>query len=93
MRDQITSDHRSHVGTACVEELRHWARARRYRDRAAEALELARNTPDPDIQNRYLTIAQHYRMLAAVEERTAEQRGAERRSRAALNDARGIEQG
>jgi hypothetical protein len=32
------------------------------------------------VQNRYVTIAQHYRTLAEAEERDAEQKGTERRS-------------
>ncbi len=60
-------------------------RARGYRDRAAESLELARNESDPDVQNRYVTIAQHYLTLAEAEERSADQKSVERRSRAALN--------
>ena len=43
------------------QELRDWTRARGYWDRAAEFLELAVNTSDRDVQNRYVTIAQHYR--------------------------------
>jgi hypothetical protein len=33
------------------------------------------------VQNRYVTIAQHYRTLAEAEERSADQKGTERRSR------------
>jgi hypothetical protein len=62
-------------------ELRDWVRARGYRDRAAKSLELACNASDPDVQNRYVTIAQHYRTLAEAEERSADQKGTERRSR------------
>jgi len=43
-------------------------------------LELASNAADADVQNRYITIAQHYRTLAEAEERGAEQKGTERRS-------------
>ena len=62
--------------------LRNWARARTYWNRAVESLELARNASDPNVQNRYFTIAQHYRTLAEAEERSAKQKGAERRSHA-----------
>jgi len=62
------------------QELRHWTRARGYWNRAAEFLELASNTFDPNVQDRYITIAQHYRTLAEAEERGAEQKGTERRS-------------
>ena len=66
------------------EELRSWARARGYWDRGAEYLELARNESGPDVQNRYITIALHYRALAKAEERSAALKGDERRARAAL---------
>jgi hypothetical protein len=46
-------------------------------------LELACNASDSDVQNRYATIAQHYRMLAEAEERSADQKGTERRSQRA----------
>ena len=61
-------------------ELRAWTRAREYRDRAGEYLELAGRTPDPDVQRRFVAIAQHYRTLAQAEELHAERKGAERRS-------------
>jgi hypothetical protein len=47
------------------EELRDWARAREHWDRAIEYLKLARDASNPDVQNRYVTIAQHYRALTA----------------------------
>jgi hypothetical protein len=62
------------------QELRDWTMARGYWNRAAEFLKLASNTSDTDVQNRYVTIAQHYRTLAEAEERDAEQKGTERRS-------------
>ena len=37
-------------------------------------------TADPDAQNRFIKIAQHYRTLADAKERDAEGRGVERRS-------------
>jgi hypothetical protein len=61
------------------EELRDWAAARRYWNRAAESLEVARNESDPDVRNRYVTIAHHYRQLAEAAERSANQKGVERR--------------
>ena len=53
--------------------LRAWTRVRELRARAAESLELAHNLSNVDVQNRYLTIADHYRELAEVEERIADQ--------------------
>jgi hypothetical protein len=64
-----------------LEELRNWTKAREYWDRAVEYLKLARTASDPDVQSRFVAIAQHYRMLAEAEERNAEHKGAERRSR------------
>ena len=64
-----------------LEELRSWTRAREYWDRAVEYLKLARTASDPDLQSRFVAIARHYRMLADAEERSAEHKGAERRSR------------
>ena len=61
------------------QELLGRARARTYRDRAAEFLNLARSAGEADVRNRYLTIAQHYRTLADAEERDAAQHAAERR--------------
>jgi len=43
-------------------------------------LKLARTASDPDVQSRFVAIARHYRMLADAEERSAEHKGAERRS-------------
>jgi hypothetical protein len=43
----------------------------------------ARNASNLDVKNRYVTIAQHYLTLAEAEERSADQKGVERRSRAA----------
>jgi hypothetical protein len=59
------------------QELRDWTKARGYWDRAAEFLELASNTSDPNVQDRYITIAQHYRTLAEAEERGAEHQAAD----------------
>jgi hypothetical protein len=57
------------------EEIRYWARARKYRDQAISYLKLARMTTDPDTQNRFIKIAQHYCALADAEERDAESKG------------------
>ena len=65
------------------QELHDWGRARSYWDRAAASLDLARNSNSPDVRNRYVTIVQHYRMLAKAEERNADQKGEERRARCA----------
>ena len=63
------------------EELRHWAKSREYRERAIGYLELARLTPNVEVQNRFIKIAKHYRSLADAEERDAESKVVERRSR------------
>jgi hypothetical protein len=62
------------------EEIRHWTRAHTYRDQAISYLKLAGMTVDPDVQNRFIKIAQHYRTLADAEESDAESKGVERRS-------------
>jgi hypothetical protein len=56
------------------ERLLDWATAGRYRDRAAEYLEIARATTEPSVQKRYITIAAHYCALALAEKRSAAQR-------------------
>jgi hypothetical protein len=71
------------------QELRDWTRARGYWNRAAEFLKLAADASDRDVQNRYVTIAQHYRTLAEAEERGAEQKGTERRSQRGASIAAG----
>jgi hypothetical protein len=48
-------------------EIVEWASARTHWERAAEFLDLARGTSNPDVRNRYVTIAQHYRILAESE--------------------------
>jgi len=63
-----------------LEELRSWTRARGYWDRAVQYLKLARTASDPDVQSRFVAIARHYCMLADAEKRSAEHKGAERRS-------------
>ncbi|MGA8875801.1 MAG: hypothetical protein WB555_09715 [Candidatus Korobacteraceae bacterium] len=60
-------------------QLRDWTGVRSYWDRAAESLELAASASDPNVRERYITIAQHYRALAEAEERSADKKGAERR--------------
>jgi hypothetical protein len=54
-------------------------RAQGYWDCAIEHLKLARSASDPDVQQRFMAIARHYRTLAQAEERTAERIGAKRR--------------
>jgi hypothetical protein len=82
------SDRLPHGELRARGELRDWARARGYRDCAADSLDLARNASNPDVKSRYITIARHYLMLAEAEERSADQKSVERRSRAALSNAR-----
>ena len=62
------------------EELRHWEKAREYRERAIDYLELARIAANLDAQNRLIKLAQHYRALADAEEREAENKSVARRS-------------
>jgi hypothetical protein len=69
------------ISHLALEELRSRTSAREYRDRAVEYLKLARTASDPDVQSRFVTITRNYRMLADTEERSAEHKGAERRSR------------
>lgn len=52
-------------------ELLAWARARDFRDRAAEYLKMARGASDNGVQRRLIDIAQHYRVLSAAEARDA----------------------
>jgi hypothetical protein len=61
------------------DELVAWTRAQGYWDRAIKHLKLARSAPDPDVQQRLMAIALHYRTLAQAEERTAERIGVKRR--------------
>ena len=68
-------------------ELSDWTRARSYWDRAAEYLELAATASDPNVQDRFIRIAQHYRVLAEAEERGADKKGAERRSQRGASNA------
>ena len=51
-----------------------WARAREYRYGEAGYLQLARSTRDPDVRDRFIAIAQHYRSLATIEQSIADQR-------------------
>ena len=82
-REERMSDNRAR------QELRDWTRVRGYWDCAAESLELAANASDPDVQDRYVTIAQHYRALAEAEERGADQKGTERPSQRRASIAAG----
>jgi hypothetical protein len=51
------------------EVLRDLGRAAGYSIRAAEFLEFARCASAPNVRNRYIMIAQHYRTLAEAEKR------------------------
>ena len=51
-----------------------WTRAREYRDGEARYLQLARSASDSDLKERFVTIAQHYRSLAKIEQSIADQR-------------------
>ena len=57
------------------EILRSWARAWEYWNRAIRYLKLARFAPDPDVRNRFIVIARHYRALAQAEEHSAGREG------------------
>jgi hypothetical protein len=49
-------------------------RVREYRDEEAKYLQLAHSSPDPDVRDRFVTVAQHYRSLAKIEQSIADQR-------------------
>jgi hypothetical protein len=49
-------------------------RAREYRDGEARYLRLARSASVPDVRDRFVTIARHYRSLAKIEQSIADQR-------------------
>jgi hypothetical protein len=51
-----------------------WTRMREYRDGEARYLELAHTTSDPGLRDRFVSIAQHYRSLAKIEQSIADQR-------------------
>jgi hypothetical protein len=51
-----------------------WTRAREYRDGETKYLQLARSSSDPDLRDRFIAIAQHYRSLAKIEQSIADQR-------------------
>jgi hypothetical protein len=51
-----------------------WTRAREYRDGEAKYLQLARSAPDPNLKERFVAIAHHYRSLAKIEQSIADQR-------------------
>ena len=51
-----------------------WARARAYRDRAIRYLRLAHLASDSNVRNRFNAIARHYRELAEIERRVANER-------------------
>ncbi len=50
-----------------------WARASAYEDRAVEYLKLADVAPDLTVRNRFIAIARHYRTLAQIERRAADE--------------------
>ncbi len=50
-----------------------WARARRYKDRAVECSKLAHLAPDRNVRNRYIAIARHFRALAEIKRRVADE--------------------
>ena len=49
-------------------------RAREYREGEARYLRLARSASVPDVRDRFVTIARHYRSLAKIEQSIADQR-------------------
>jgi hypothetical protein len=57
-----------------VGELGFWVRARKYRDRATENLQLAETSPSFDVRQRYFKVARHYLDLAELEERDAKRK-------------------
>jgi hypothetical protein len=63
------------------DEILAWVRAREYSSRASKYLDVARLESDPDVRRRFVSIAQHYRILAQAEERNVERSAVERRSR------------
>jgi hypothetical protein len=50
-----------------------WTRAREYRDGEAKYLQLASSSSDPELRDRFIAIAQHYRSLAKIEQSIADQ--------------------
>jgi hypothetical protein len=58
-------------------ELGFWVRARKYRDRATENLQLAETSPSFDVRQRFFKVARHYLDLAELEERDAKARPSE----------------
>jgi hypothetical protein len=63
------------------EELLAWAKARDFREQAAQYLNRARLESNGDVQRRFVDIAQHYRILAEAEASNADRMGGERRAR------------
>jgi len=51
-----------------------WTRVREYRDEEARYLQLAHSSSDPNVRERFVTVAQHYRSLAKIEQSIADQR-------------------
>jgi hypothetical protein len=79
---ELNPNSRSPSGNGARLELRHWAKARAYRNCAHEYLQLARGTSEPNVRNRYVKIAQHYGTLAKAEERSARRKAADRQASA-----------
>ena len=52
-----------------------WGRGGEYLDRATSYWKLSHTTPDPDVRDRFVAIAQHYRALAVAERSIADQYG------------------
>jgi hypothetical protein len=68
--DQECRDPISDAEDGMPSELGAWINATKYRQRAAEFLELA-DASDHHVRERYHTIAQHYLALAELEEQVA----------------------
>jgi hypothetical protein len=50
-----------------------WARASAYEDRAVEYAKMADVAPDRNVRNRFIAITRHYRTLAQIERRAADE--------------------
>jgi hypothetical protein len=55
-----------------------WTRVREYRGEEAKYLQLAHSSSDPDVRDRFVAVAQHYRSLAKIERSIADQRPSKR---------------
>jgi hypothetical protein len=84
MGDRSNSQADSRIGEASLQQQKYrprardilvsWTRAREYRDGEARYLQLARSASDPELRDRFVAIAQHYRSLAKIEQSIADQR-------------------